>query len=156
MSNKYFPEEKVGYDDLFYVCYMIERVARRVGHRNQYVVGKLTDELLWHYLSLADVLHSENPEKIEDEWISELKLRRGRFDITDVRTDLNINVPRPAQMAAVYARLIEQTMEPGEDYIHAIRRVYSNQICRTIDNYNCSAFYEPSYGIARAYREKGF
>lgn len=29
-------------------------------------------------------------------------------------------------------------------------------ICDVIDNYNCSAFYEPSYVIARAYQNGGF
>lgn len=156
MNNKYFPERQIDANDLFYVCYMIERVARRVRHRNNYVVRKFSDDRLWHYLSLADVYHSENPEKIEEEWIAELKLRQGSFDITDVRKDLNINIPRPSQMAAVYSRLIEQTMSSTEDYVHAIRRVYAHPICRKIDDYNCSAFYEPSYEIARAYRENGF
>lgn len=156
MNNKYFPDEQISTDDLFYFCYMVERTARRIRHRNKYVVGKMSDDDIWHYLSLADVLHSENPEKIEDEWIGEFKLRRGHFDITDVRADLHVNIPTPSQMASVYSRLITQTMEPAEDYTHAIRRIYSDQICRKIDDYNCSAFYEPSFEIARAYREGGF
>ena len=32
----------------------------------------------------------------------------------------------------------------------------NDEICETIDNYNASAYYEPSYIIARAYFEKGF
>ena len=35
---------------------------------------------------------------------------------------------------------------------YKIMTLYSN----TIDNYNCSAFYEPSYVIARAYQAGGF
>ena len=47
-------------------------------------------------------------------------------------------------------------MQPEEDYAEAITRVYNNPICKVIDNYNASAFYEPSYVIARAYNEGGF
>ena len=32
----------------------------------------------------------------------------------------------------------------------------NHEICDVIDNYNCSAYYEPSYVIARAYYEGGF
>ena len=37
-----------------------------------------------------------------------------------------------------------------------IIRVYNNLICEVIDNYNCSAYYEPSYVIARAYQNGDF
>ena len=37
-----------------------------------------------------------------------------------------------------------------------IIRVYNDDICQTIDNYNCSTFYEPSYVIARAYQDGRF
>ena len=47
-------------------------------------------------------------------------------------------------------------LEANEDYIDGILRVYNNPICDVIDNYNCSAFYEPSYVIARAYQNGGF
>ena len=47
-------------------------------------------------------------------------------------------------------------LEANEDYIDGILRVHNNPICDVIDNYNCSAFYEPSYVIARAYQNGGF
>ena len=36
-------------------------------------------------------------------------------------------------------------------YIDGMIRVYNDEICDTIDNYNSSAYYEPSYVITRAY-----
>lgn len=45
----------------------------------------------------------------------------------------------------------DDTMQPNEDFVDGIFRVYNNPICEVIDNYNCGAFYEPSYVIARAY-----
>ena len=55
-----------------------------------------------------------------------------------------------------YQRLISDTLQPGEDYVDGIIRVYNDDICEVIDNYNSSAFYEPSYVIARAYQNGGF
>lgn len=42
------------------------------------------------------------------------------------------------------------------DYVDGIIRVYNDEICDVIDNYNCSAYYEPSYVVARAYYSGGF
>jgi hypothetical protein len=59
-------------------------------------------------------------------------------------------------MGAVYQRLIIDTLTSKEDYIDGMLRVYNNPICEVIDNYNCSAYYEPSYVVARAYLNGGF
>ena len=103
MKNKYFPEEDIGKNALFFVCYVIERVARHIHQRNRYVVNAIGKAGLYHLLSVANVLHAENPLKVEDDWIKEYNLKSSDFD-----------------------------------------------------NYNCSAFYEPSYVIARAYQAGGF
>ena len=59
-------------------------------------------------------------------------------------------------MGKVYQRLIYETMQPEESEVEGIIRVYNDEICDVIDNYNCSAYYEPSYVIARAYHNGGF
>ena len=59
-------------------------------------------------------------------------------------------------MGEVYQRLIVDTLGKDEDFVEGMIRVYNDEICNTIDNYNCSAFYEPSYVIARAYQNGGF
>ena len=156
MKNKYFPEEDIEKDDLFFVCYMIERVARHLHQRNRYVVNTIGKDEFYHLLSVANVLHSENPLKVVDDWIKDYELKPGDFDITNVDRDLAEHIPTELQMGAVYQRLIIDTMNSEEDYADGIIRVYNNELCEVIDNYNCSAFYEPSYVIARAYQEGGF
>ena len=101
-------------------------------------------------------MHCENPEKVEEEWIENYKLGKGDFDITKVDKELADKIPSALDMGAVYQRLISDTLDEDEDYVDGIIRVYNNDICDTIDNYNCSAFYEPSYVIARAYQNGGF
>ena len=32
MTNKFFPEEQIRENDLYFLCYMIERVARKLHH----------------------------------------------------------------------------------------------------------------------------
>jgi hypothetical protein len=59
MKNKYFPDEEIEENDLFFVCSMIERVARQLHQRNKYVVNTIGKDNLYHLLSVANVLHSD-------------------------------------------------------------------------------------------------
>ena len=156
MTNIYFPDEEITRDDVKFICYMIERVARRLHQKNSYVVNKLGKENLNHLISVANVLHCKNPLDIEDEWIDEYRLEEGNLDITDVDYDLVDRIPTALQIGKVYERLIHDTAMSNETEVEGIIRVYNNEICNKIDNYNCSAYYEPSYVIARAYYQGGF
>ena len=77
MTNKYFPDEEIQTNDLYFICYMIERVARRIHQRNKYVVNAIGRESLVHLISVANVLHCENPLQVEDDWIEEYSLVEG-------------------------------------------------------------------------------
>lgn len=156
MTNIYFENEMITENDLYFLCYMIERVARKLHQRNKYIVNTISREEWMRLISLANVLHCENPLKIEDEWIKEYQLKEGNFDIKDIDTDLVTNIPTETQMGKVYKRLIVDTQLPEEDYIDGIIRVYNDAICEKLDDYNCGAYFEPSYVIARAYNENGF
>ena len=151
MINKYFKDEKIQQNDLFFMCSMIERVARKIYQRNKYVVNVLGYENLYHLISLANVLHCENPDKVVDDWINEYHLKKGTFN-----KELCTIIPTPLDMGKVYMRLIVDTALANEDYVLGIIRVYNDDICKILDNYTNGAFYEPSYVIARAYKEGEF
>ncbi|MBS6195746.1 MAG: hypothetical protein KH828_09215 [Clostridiales bacterium] len=156
MTNIFFEDEEITDNDLYFLCYMIERVARKLHQRNCYIVNQISQDEWVRLISLANVLHCENPLKIEDEWIEEYHLEKGDFDITSVDPELVDQIPSATQMGKVYVRLILSTLQPGENYIDGMVRVYNDDICEIIDNYNSSAYYEPSYVITRAYNHGGF
>lgn len=156
MTNVYFPDEKVSKDDLYFVCYMIERVARKLKQPNKYVANTIGHDELAKKLSLADILHSENPLAVEADWIDAYQLVAGDYDVTKVNPDLCESIPTATQMGKVYKRLILNTLQSNEDYADAIIRVYNNPICEVLDNYNTSAYYEPSPYIARSYFANSF
>lgn len=93
MTNKFFQEEQITENDLYFLCYMIERVARRLHQKNKYVVNSIAKDEWVRLISLANVLHCENPLKIEDEWIVEYRLKKGNFDISDVDLELVDEIP---------------------------------------------------------------
>lgn len=156
MTNLYFPDEEITKNDLYFMCYMVERVARKLKQHNAYVVNTIGEAEQRHLISVANVLHSVNPMQVEADWITEYNLQQGTFDITAVDKNLCEQIPAATAMGKVYMRLILATLQPDEDYVQGMRRVYNNPICEVIDNYNASAYYEPSYVIARAYNDGGF
>jgi hypothetical protein len=151
MRNVFFKDEEITENDLYFVCYMIERVARQLKQPNKYVANMMGHDDLAEKLSVANVLHSENPLAVADDWIETYQLQKGTFDVADVDHELCETIPTALQMGKVYKRLIMSTLKEGEDYADAILRVYNDEICTTIDNYNCSAYYEPSPYITRCY-----
>ncbi len=156
MTNVFFPNELVKTDDLFFVCYMIERIARQLKQPNKYVAIIMGHDELVKKLSLADVLHSENPLAVAADWIDEYQLEEGNYDVTKVDPELCSKIPTATQMGKVYKRLALNTMQQNEDYADAILRVYNHPICEVLDNYDSSAYYEPSPYITRSYYAGGF
>jgi hypothetical protein len=156
MKNIYFEDETISENDLYFLCYMIERVARKLHQKNSYVVNKISRDEWMRLISIADVQHCENPMQVEDEWITEYQMECGNFDIKEVDSELAEHIPTEIQMGKVYTRLIVDTHLPDENFVDGMIRIYNDVICEKIDDYNCGAYYEPSYFLARAYSEGGF
>ena len=151
MKNIYFPDEEITRDDVFFVCSLIERTARSLKQPNRYVANSMGVQALRETLSVANVLHSENPEAVTARLIERYRLEKGHFDVSDMNPEYCPQIPTPLDMGKVYMRLVLSTLQPDEDYAQAIIRVYNHPICQTLDNYNASGYYEPSYYITRSY-----
>lgn len=156
MKNVFFPNEEVTANDLYFVCYMVERIARQLKQPNKYVVNCMGKRALQEKLSLANVLHSENPEAVVADWIEAYDLQPGTYDVTLIDSRYTDHIPTALQMGKVYSRLVLNTLQSGEDFADGMLRTYNHPICETIDNYNCSAYYEPSYVQVRSYWNGGF
>ena len=78
------------------------------------------------------------------------------MDVTRIDKEFADKVPSDTQMGKVYARLVESVSDQGKDLVQTIIDVYNSPICDAIDNYNSSAYYEPSYVQARAYHNGCF
>ncbi len=157
MKKIYFLDEPVTENDLYFLCYMIERISRRLHRHNSYIVNTISKDQWLHLIQSAAVLHCENPLQVEDDWIANYDLTQGDFDIMEINTDLAPeNLPTATQMGKVYQRLVVDTITNDETYIDALLRIYNAPICDILDDYTTGAYYEPSYFIARAYANGGF
>jgi len=155
MNNIYFPDEEITFNDLYFVCYMIERTARSIKQRNRYVVEKMGCAGLARQLSIAETNHCLPHQEVVDSWKEEYGLQSGNVDVTIIDERFTDKFPTETQMGKVYARLVHSVSEDC-DYVKGICDVYASPICDAIDNYNSSAYYEPSYVQTRAYFNQHF
>lgn len=136
-------------NDLFYLCSLIEYIARKTHNTKEYVVNKIGKDFLKKIYTLAEVYHSENIEKISDEIINKCNIGNGNYKIENCKN----RVPSYFEIGAIYERLIKQISDSKEEYIDNLIKVLTSWIITKIDNYDGSMYYEnPSY-IYECYKE---
>ena len=137
-------------NDLFFVCSLIEYIARKTKNTKKYIVEKLGKERIEHIYNLAEVYHSENIEKVSDELIEKANITIGNYDIIS-RSEYN--VPTHWDIGKVYKRLIVMINNDENEYINTAMQVLSSWIIEKIDNYNSSMYYENPGYIYECYKE---
>ena len=120
-------------DDLFFVCTMIECVARTTHNKPKDIVAKISDSELIHELKVASVNHCLSFEQICDEWIEKFHIQNGKFENI---SECKYNVPTETSIGRVYQTLISNVCESDEELISTIRRVYNSFISDEISNFN--------------------
>lgn len=136
------------HNDLFYLCALIEYIARETKNRNRVIVNALGEERLTKIFKLADIYHSDNIARVAYDLIKECGIENDHFDITDVKYE----VPTYWDIAKVYKRLILSITQdkPGQ-YIKTLITVYNSWIADKIDDYNSSFYYASSDCIYKSY-----
>lgn len=140
------------HNDLFYVCSLIEYIARKTKNERGVVVNSLGEQTITKLYNLADVYHCENIDKVADELIAEKHIQMGTYDnikgITDVR------IPSHFEIGKVYERLISTIAEENKslNFIQVTIQVFSSWIANKIDNYRSSTYYENNSYLTASYR----
>lgn len=131
-------------NDLFFVCSLIEYIARKTHNRKSGIVRAIGKDRLTHILELADVYHSENMDKLTDELVTKYHIASGQFDnIVECR----YNIPTHWDIGKVFKRLILAIHdETNAGLIDILIDVFNSPIANKIDDLNSSMYYEnPSY-----------
>lgn len=132
-------------NDMFFVCSLIEYIARRTKNHRSVVVNAIAIAKLQHIYNLADVYHSENIDKVSDDIIQNADIENGNFDNIALA---QYAIPTHWDIGKVFARLICSLHEINEnkDPIEILIGVYNSWICRKLEDYNSSLYYEnPDY-----------
>lgn len=127
-------------NDLFFLCSLIEYVARKTHNERRAVVEAMGTEGLRHFYELADVYHCENIDKVADGIVEKYHITQGSYDNV---AKAKYSVPTHWDIGKVMCRLVTEMMRhSGAQLPKALQEVYSSFLVKKIDDYNSSMYYE--------------
>ena len=131
-------------NDLFFTCSLIDYMARKTKNTRTEVVNALGEKNLAKIYDLADIYHSDNIERVSDDFIRKAEIKMGNFDNVSA---CKYYIQSYWDIGKVYKRLIKAVAECEKiGIIEALLKVYNSFISSKIDDYNSSMYYEnPSY-----------
>lgn len=138
----------IDYDDLFYVCSLIEFIGRERKLRRSEVVAGLGEETLRRIYRHADVFHCEPIAKVAADFIGMRSLPEGDFDNVAA---CRYTVPGYWDIGAVHARLIEDVAD-GADPVAKLVEVYSSWMSDALSRFNSDLYYQSRGYLAECYR----
>ena len=136
--------EKKEYNDLFFVCSLIEYIGRKTKNHRSVIVNAIGKKKLTHLYDLADVFHSENIDKLSDELIEQYQIKKGVFDNV---SEGQYIIPTHWDIGKVYKRLIIDVAEgQNKEFVDVLIEVYNSWLSHKIEDFNSSLYYEnPGY-----------
>lgn len=136
-------------NDLFFVCSLIDYIARKTKNERARVVNTLGRKRIEQLYELADVYHSDNIDRVSDDFIAASGLSAGTFDNVAAA---RYAVPSHWDMGKVYKRLILGiARERNMSIIDALFAAYNSYVSGKIDDYNSSFYYDAPQNILNAY-----
>lgn len=129
-------------NDYFYVCSLIEYIARQTKNKRRVIVEALGKEGIEKQLYNAEVNHCLSFEQVSDELISQYQITDGDFDTI---TDCKYAVPSFMDIGKLYSIMIEDCAERGEEMEELIN-IFSSFISDEISDFQTDVYYQnPSY-----------
>ena len=138
----------IEYNNLFYVCSLVEYIGRERKLRRSEVVAGLGEETLRRIYSHAGVFHCEPIAKVAADFIELRSLPEGDFDNVAA---CRYAVPSYWDIGAVHARLIEDVAD-GTDPVAKLVEVYSSWMSDALSRFNSDLYYQPRTYLAECYR----
>lgn len=136
-------------NDLFYVCSLIAYIARKNKRKPRDIVNLIGLDNLDKIYDLADVYHSDNIDRVCDDFSNECKISMGNFDNV---AQCEYSIPTHWDIGKVYKRLILMVSEFNqEDVILTLEKVYNSFISDLIEDYNSSFYYDNPKSIFATY-----
>lgn len=129
-------------NDLFYVCSLIEYIARETKNRRGVIVEALGKNGILKQLHDAEVNHCLSFEQVSDEVIEQYKIPQGNFDTI---TDCPYSIPGFMDIGKLYCIMIEDCAVPGKE-VEELIKIFTSFISDEISNFRTDVYYQnPSY-----------
>lgn len=139
-------------NDLFFLCSLIEYIARKTKNKPVSIVDYIGNQRLQKIYDLADIYHSDNIDRVCNDIIQECAIPNADFD--NINT-CEYNIPTHWDIGKVYKRLIiAVSRENNINIIDALIEVYHSFVSDLIEDYNSSFYYDNPNRIFEIYKNK--
>lgn len=129
-------------NDFFYVCSLIEYIARQTKNKRKVIVGALGKKGIEKQLYDAEVNHCLSFEQVSDEVIAQYKITEGDFDTI---TKCKYTIPGFMDIGKLYSIMIEDCAENGRE-VEELINIFSSFISDKISDFRTDVYYQnPSY-----------
>lgn len=136
-------------NDLFFTCSLIEYIGRKTKNKRADVVNALGKDSVTKIYDLADIYHSDNIERVSDDFIEDAAITTGTFD--NIST-AKYAVPSHWDIGKVYKRLILGiAKEKHINIIDALFAAYNSFVSDKIQDFNSSFYYDAPQNILNAF-----
>ena len=136
------------YDNMFYLCFIVERMFRatKIPHRS--LINKIGIERLRHYYNFAEVFHCENPDKV----VGDLAVDIG-LDRPPLYHELENESSKPpySKMAKSAARVINAVSK--EDYVQGVYDYYNSFLPPLLNIYKNNLYWSSKEYLVACYLE---
>ena len=129
-------------NDYFYVCSLIEYIARETKNRRGIIAGILGKSGVEKLLYDAEVNHCLSFEQVSDEVIEQYGISNGDFDTI---TECKYVVPSFQDIGKLYSIMIEDCAEPGGE-VAELMKIFSSFISDEISDFQTDVYYQNPNG----------
>lgn len=136
-------------NDYFYVCALIEYIARETQNHRGDIVKKIGKEGIKKLLQDAEVNHCLSFEQVSDEVIDYYKISFGKFDTI---SNCKYQVPSYLDIGKLYSIMIEDCAETGKE-MEELMKIFSSFISDEISKFNTDLYYQNPDYLECSYRE---
>ena len=138
-------------NDLFFVCSLIDYIARKTKNRRRDVVEQLGEKRIRKMYDWADEYHCDNIDTVSEQFIESAGIQTGTFDNVGM---CKYAIPSHWDIGKVYKRLVLGiAKDKNIDVIDALFLAYQSFVSDKIDDYNSSFYYENPANILIAFQD---
>ena len=124
-------------NDYFYVCALIEYIARETQNHRGDIVKQIGKEGLEKLLYDAEVNHCLSFEQVSDEVIEYYKIKNGDFDTI---SECKYSVPSYLDIGKLYSIMVEDCSDSGQE-LDVLIKIFDSFISDEISDFNTDLYY---------------
>lgn len=129
-------------NDFFYVCSLVEFIARQTKNKRGAIVLALGKEGIEKQLHDAEMNHCLSFEQVCDEIVEQYHITEGDFDTI---TGCKYTIPSYMDIGKLYSIMIEDCAESGKE-VEELIQIFTSFISDRISNFQSDLYYQnPSY-----------